>query len=360
VIKPTQDANKVIDNLGRSKGPDQLERGMKDAQEATEALGDETADTARKIEREFRDTYKGVGNDADDAFGKAKRGAQDFKEESVSTGKEVAASFSSVEDAIGGVQELAANALGGFGPAGVAAGLVAAAGIGLVTSGLQAQQEEADKLKEAFAGLYQGAVEEGRNYLDAAQIIGEVQSLIFDPERAGEYKRLLEEASRIGVDSSTYIRAIAGDEDAINVALEIGNAKRAERQEWAEKNLLAERETGEVTDEQGAAMDGVLAKLDTRQTLTEENKAAAELALQVEKDLDEATAEGNRKAKQAVDERGGALQAYADLAGSIPNPVLVPDIDATKAERKLQDIINRRRSEIEIGVRYRNGKEVMQ
>lgn len=327
----------VLANVrGFQAGTEDVERALDDVSDALDDVVREGDRGTDKLERSFgelaRDARK-HGDDVGDGLGrgfkKASDGAGEFKSEASQSLRETAASISSVEDGLDAVQEIAANGLGGFGPLGAAAGLGVAGAIGLVSSGLQDAQAEADELKARLAGAYQAAVEEGRNYLDEAQIIAEVNSLLFDPERADEYRRLREEAARIGVDESTYTRAIAGDEEAINVALQIGNDKRAERQAWAEKNLAPERETGERIDAQGRAMDAVLGKLRTRAELTEQNKAAAELALQVAEDINAETAAGNAAAKRAIDERGAALQAYADRAASIPNPVLVPRIDTS-------------------------------
>lgn len=362
IIKPVEDANKELKELGENRGPEQLERDLRDAQKTTEKLADETKGTARVIEREYRDSFRKVKASADDAHDGIKRGANEAKDEVTSTAREGAASFTGEWTDVGDVvQESLANAFAAFGPGGALVGILAAAGAGALITGLQTAQEDTDKLKQRFSDMYQSAAEEGRKFLDSAAIQGEALSLIFDPDRADEYKRLVDEASRIGVDSSTYIRAIAGDEDAINTALEIGNAKREERQEWAEKNLQAERDTGTITDEQGSAMDNVLAKLDTRLKLTDENKEKAALALQVEKDINDANAEGNRKAKEAIDVRGAALDEFARKAASIPNPVLVPDVDTRTADGKLSEFIRRYRSPLELSVIYKDqaGRQIL-
>src|SRR5690349_7362941 len=102
-------------------------------------MAKEGAQAGDKLERTFRDLAKDadsagrkVGTNLDDGFDKAKRGADDFKDEANSSLRETAASISSVEDGLGAVQEIAANAFVGFGPVGAGAGLVAALGFGLL------------------------------------------------------------------------------------------------------------------------------------------------------------------------------------------------------------------------------------
>lgn len=231
IIEPLEDAEKALEDLGKTKGPEQLERGMKDAQDQTERLGKETKQVADAIERDFRDSYKSVERSTDGA----RRGVEDLKSEAQQTGREAAASFKEPADALDALQELSANAFAGFGPAGMAAGLLGAAGIGLVTAEVLKQQEEAQRLQEYFAGAYRSAVEEGRKYIDQATIQKEAQDLIFNPERAGEYKRLQEDALRIGLDANTLILAQVGDQESLNAVLERTTQVRAEEKAAAEE-----------------------------------------------------------------------------------------------------------------------------
>ena len=350
IIKPLEDAEKALEELGNARGPDELEWGMRDAQKATEKLGDETKEVARDIEQEFRDAYRKTKQSADDAFDGVKRGANEAKDEVTSTAREGAASFTGEWSDVGDVvQESLANAFSGFGPGGALVGILAAAGAGALIEGLVTAQEEADELKSKFSEMYKTAAEEGRNFLDTAQVQAEAMDIIFNPDRAEEEVRLRKEAAALGLDASTYILAMAGDEVSINTALEIGNQKRQERRDWANENLVAERETGAVTDAQGAHMDTLLGQLEDRNRLTEENKAATELALEVEATLRERTAEGNAKAKAAIDERGKALQAYADQAASIPDPVLVPKLDTSGIFAEME-ALRRRKWSLSVGI----------
>lgn len=356
VIAPVKTSIEALDKLANSRGPEQLEDGMRDAQRQTERLGDEVKDTARDIEREFRDSYSGVKRSADDAHDGIKRGANEAKDEVTSTAREGAASFSGEWSDVGDVvQESLANAFSGFGPGGALVGILAAAGAGALITSLQDAQAESDALKEKFKDMYKSAAEEGRNYLDEAQIIAEANDLIFNPERAEEEKRLRKEAAALGLDASTYILAMAGDEEAINTALTIGNQKRQERRDWANENLAAERETGTITDAQGSHMDALLGKLQERKTLTDENKKAADLALEVESEVNRRAAEGNAASKEAIEQRGRDWQAFADRVAATPNPVLKPTIDTSGADAELSRFIARRRPQIEVDIFYKPG-----
>lgn len=218
LIDPLEDAADKLDELGKSKGPDRLESGMKDAQKATEKLDKEVKSTADAIEREFRDAYRDLKRSSEDGTDAAVEGMDDLRQEAGQSARETAASFSGSFDDIGSMaQEVAANAFAGFGPAGAAAGLAAAGGLGLVFAEMEAQKEQAEQLKARLSGLYQGALESGRDYIDQAQFVAESNDLRFNPDRANEWKQLQEDANKLGLTENEIIKANSGDLEALAV-----------------------------------------------------------------------------------------------------------------------------------------------
>lgn len=215
IIAPLEDAADKLDDLGKSKGPDKLEAGMKDAQKASEKLGKEVKSTADQIEREFRDSYKSVAKSSDEGMQAATEGVQDFKQEAEQSAKETAASFDgSFESIVGMVQETAAQALSGFGPLGVAAGLTAAAGIGLAVKGFD-DVNEAQKVTEAAGAEWANKfIESGQRVATAAQQTGSMVAIATDPEK---YKEATEAAEAWGVDVSTAMLAMSGNAPALKV-----------------------------------------------------------------------------------------------------------------------------------------------
>lgn len=216
VIDPLEDAQKELLALGKSRGPEQLERAMKDAERATERLGDETKDTARAIERDFRDAYRDVKRSSDDGMDGAKEGLDDFKQESQQTARESAASFDgSAESIVEAFQEVAANAFGGFGAAGQVAGIAAALGIGAAVAGFE-QVGEAEQASRERAGEWaQAYVEAGSRVLSAAITTAKAQDIATDPEK---YKTATENAKNWGVDVSVAIAAMSGETWALQAA----------------------------------------------------------------------------------------------------------------------------------------------
>lgn len=216
VIDPLEDAQKELLELGRARGPEQLERAMKDAEKATERLSDETKDTARAIEQEFRDAYRSVKRSSDDGMDGAKAGMEDFKQEANQTARESAASFDgSAESIVDVFQEIAANAFGGFGPAGAVAGLAAAAGIGLAMAGFENIQEAEEESKERAGEWAQAYIEAGAKVLSAATTTAVALDIAADPDR---FEKAKENAKNWGVDTAVAIAAMAGETWALNAA----------------------------------------------------------------------------------------------------------------------------------------------
>lgn len=146
------DAEKAGRDL-RDLGQD-TDRGSRDLED----FGNRADQTARDVDNAFdriaRSSRAGLRERLGDDADAAKRSLDDVKDEASQTARESAASFSGgADDITDAFQEVAANAFAGFGPAGAAAGLAAAVGLGVITSTLQNNAEEAEKLKERILEL---------------------------------------------------------------------------------------------------------------------------------------------------------------------------------------------------------------
>jgi hypothetical protein len=216
----------------------EMKKAGASVEDVTDALDDmarEGAQDGEKLERSFRElaqasraTGRKVGNDLDDGFDKAKRGADDFKDEANSSLRETAASITSVEDALGAVQEIAANAFVGFGPIGAGAGLVTALGLGLVLENLRAQGEAADEMKRRWADAYAAAAEAGRDFLDQQQIEDEARDIRFNTDRVNEYNQAVKDAAALNLAVNDVILARAGDEESLQLVVDETNRKYKE------------------------------------------------------------------------------------------------------------------------------------
>jgi hypothetical protein len=342
---------------------------VRDFQKGTDVAGDALDDVAdalddvvrdgdrasERLERSFRDIARAgskagddVGDDLRRGFKRAEDGAEEFKDEAQDTMRETAASISSVEDGLDAVQEIAANAFAGFGPAGAAAGLVAATGIGLVTAEIQSQIDKAAEFRDALTSAYKDAVTEGRAYLDEAQIIAAVHDIMFDEDKKSQYEQAIRDAETLGVTINDVLRAQAGDEEKINLLREAGR-------QLAEDSLDPKRTGVELTLAEAAELGHAVQRAEELKKLRDENVQRAERALEIQQEIADDETNGNTAAKRAIDQRGAALQAYADKAKSIPDPVLVPKLSTWQADGELSRFIAKQRDPITLSIFYKDG-----
>lgn len=228
------DVGRSLEDVGRDAKDagdqlrDELGDGAKDAardvERNLEDAGDAGKDSADKIEKSYRDMLdavsragKGVG---DSVSADVKRGADgageglgELKDEAASTARETAASFDGSADSIVDMfQETAANALGGFGPAGAAAGLLLAAGLGLAKAEWDKRAEE---METRTADMFADMLESGNKYLSESFISGQIEKIVTDAEDAVvKYSEAQKVAAATGLDLATVVRAYAGDMEA--------------------------------------------------------------------------------------------------------------------------------------------------
>lgn len=306
-----KDSEDAAEKLGGTSGPTDLERELKDTQRETEELASETKKTAAAIESQYRkagkDIEKGVGAGLDDAKSEAKQ-----------SGTEAAASFSGEWTDVGDfLQETVANGMSGFGPIGVAAGIAGAAGIGIITETILGQQEAADELKARLASAYQTAVEEGRNYLDQAQLFAEASDLMFNADRANEWKQVQEDALALGLDTNTVIAANAGATDEqrevqerINALLEDENSSYTSIREGTTN---VKDEVKSLADRWGTVIDA-----------TEEQKSKVEALSEFQKDAERAQRD---EIKRTADASQARYEAMAKRAKNPIEQTIVVNVD---------------------------------
>lgn len=231
-----------------AKGASDAEHALRDLEDAVGDTGrdgarqlDKVEDELKDVQRQSKRTQDAVG-DIDKGTRRAADGMDELKRESDSTAKEAAASWDGTAEGIGdALQEVAANAFAGFGPAGAVAGLAAAAGIGLATAAIQANDEAAQLSKERIADWADAYVEAGERVLPAMVTAARFQDIITDPERFAEAEK---NATDWGVSIETAIAAMAGNAGAIK---DVEAAVRGLKEEYE-----AAREAAPPIDEFGA------------------------------------------------------------------------------------------------------------
>lgn len=212
VEQALSDIESTLEDMARDgdKSVDKMSRGFRD-------LARDADRSADKIERNYKQAYRDVKRSADDLSTGGSKGFRKLgdagEEVSGELRQNLGETFSSFRGDLEDLPQIAQDTLGGLagsgalgGIAGLAATAAGAAGLGLIVASLEQQNEEAEKLKQRLSDAYTTAIEAGRDYIDEAQVIAELQSLMFDTDRAGEYNTLLEDQKRLGLD----IEVLAG------------------------------------------------------------------------------------------------------------------------------------------------------
>lgn len=238
VVKPLEDAEKALKNLGDTNVGKDIDRDLDAAQRATKNLKDETKDAANAIEREFRDAYRKVKDNADDAadgagrgFGRMRAAGEEVTQE---VGSNLGEAVSSIRGDLSDLGQVGQDTLGGLaatvagmGPAGLAGAFALAAGavgLGALTAGQEEAKEKQEALNESAAKFAEGYIEGIDGAISASQVFAEINSIATDPER---YKVAGTNAKNWGVDVSTAMRAMAGDATAIGTVEVALNRQKA-------------------------------------------------------------------------------------------------------------------------------------
>lgn len=217
LVDPLEDAADAFEDLEDAAKSADLDRELDKAQDASEDLSDELDDARDKLKK-LGFAAKDAGDDAKRGMKDAEDGVEEFRDEANSTAREAAASFDgSAESIADAFQEVAANALAGFGPAGAIAGLAAAAGIGLAVAGFEAVSEAEEESRERASEWADAYVEAGGRILNASQLVEKARSIITDPEA---YQQAEDNAKKWGVSESVALLAMAGDTNALAEAKE--------------------------------------------------------------------------------------------------------------------------------------------
>lgn len=247
LIEPLEDAVDALDALGKSRGPEQLERDLRDAQKATERLKDDTKDTARAIEQEYRDAYRKLKQSADDGYGKARQAADGFKDEAKQNFAEVASSF---DGSMSGLADGVQGTLGGLAtaiPGGVG---LALAGLGAVAGAVGNEwANTSEQIQEDWKAMYEDMAASGNAFLSEDLVQQKIRDLYADQGKRNEIQA---EANKLGLDAATVARAQAGDMEALTQvhsrATEIFNAEF----EATEKANRERQGTPELMSKEGA------------------------------------------------------------------------------------------------------------
>lgn len=229
-----------------AKASDKASKDIKDDAESAAKVIDRDLTTALKdVGDEAKTTGKTVGKNVKDGTDKAGEGMSELADESKSTAKEAAASFGSIEDAASALQEVAANAFVGFGPAGMAAGVVAAIGIGLAMSALQDNADKINENKEKMLDLAK-TIRDNGGVLTEADYIQQMDDYgyaiqdtkewfeIFQSDAVSGFEKLKKASDATGLSARDIFKGGFGNADEAKQTLGLVEQKLKDTKEKAE------------------------------------------------------------------------------------------------------------------------------
>ncbi len=337
-----------LDDVGRAAKDagqeiaDGIEDGLDDAGRAAKDAGDEigdrledgadkAADSADDLERKFSDAFDKVKADAqsagDDVGREVKRGTDEagegfdeLKDEAGSSGREAAASFSGeFDDITDFVQETAANAFSGFGPAGAAAGIAAALGLGVLTAEIEKAKERAQEAAENVGDLAGEMIDLGSTDRSAEQIRDALREAATEAEDGtNQLSEWADMAAAAGVSADDFALAMVGDTEAlVRVNEQLAESERevnaaAEEQEPVMEDLryTYRGAHGEVVHLR-TGIDEARGALEEQGTATDE---AARLFGLYQDSVDGGT-EANIRHEESMRELSEAVSDYLGSAG---------------------------------------------
>lgn len=292
---------------GKNRVKDELqdvEGSLDDVKTASDEQADATTDGFRKVEEAAKDA-----TDATDDLGAA-------AERTESKGDTLTTSF---KDGLLGVAGVAG------GVAGVVSTVLGKA-VDFVTDQIKNQINAAGEMKQAIVQAYQEAGAAGDTFLSKAQVTANALAIINDDIKRTNAQR---DAAAIGVDASTYIRAQAGEYEALKVVIEATTRAQEELNERPPSPADWE------TRAQQQALNNIIAQNRTLLALHEQGRENAEFTIQVTKDIEAAELARIDKTAAADQARYEALAAAQKKAANPPPIVQKVEVDTARASRDL-------------------------
>lgn len=253
-LKGTDDVEKALDDVASSL--DELAADTEaDAKKAADALETKFTSALKEVGTEAKSTGKKLGDDVKDGAKRAGDGIGNMKDESKQSIRETAASFGDITDGLDLIQEVAANAFVGFGPAGMAAGALAAIGIGLLKTSLDDSKEKADefidKVHEMSAALRETGGVAGTIADSMDDIVDQKEWFEFWQKLPIDRLQLMKQGvDEVGVSWSDVLVAAGGDLEAYDRVVNTTLKNQTEaNMDWTNSFLHSVKEQGTAVDE---------------------------------------------------------------------------------------------------------------
>lgn len=226
VLQPLSDVDKTLADMGKAgdHAGTQLEGAFRQQQDATKRLKTDITSLNDTIKQGSRSSSQAVVENTHHQTQAVEAGFDEMKNSAKTNAISTAASFNGSLDSIGGgVQGLVSEFTAGFGPAGLVAGTVAAAGIGLAVTAIDNATSAVQVDQQAVAALAQQYLDAGsdgkRAFSDVAQAVKDMATNT-DGSAIITLQDAFDTAGRAGADYKSVVDSIAeSDPQQIQQAL---------------------------------------------------------------------------------------------------------------------------------------------
>jgi len=217
-----RDAAKSGDKTGDALA-DGVDDGTDAARKSTEKLEKSFADLADASKKESKKAGDSIDTNVKKGTDGANASLDDMRGEASSVAGETASSFDGSADSIlGAFQDLTSKAFTGFGPAGEAAGLIAAVGIGAAVAVFQNGVEKTEEWRENVAELGTEMIDAGAlGELSMEKLADRIKELAVETDSSKDNLADISVlAERAGVPLDKLAEAYAGNTDGLDAMIE--------------------------------------------------------------------------------------------------------------------------------------------
>jgi hypothetical protein len=323
MVEPVADAQQALDDYvsaGTDAGQD-LTRSFETQQRATTELKSDIDKLNGSIRDGFKGSTRSAGGDVDSFRHRSEEGFSEIKDSARSNAIEVGASFTGgFDQALGGLQGFVAEFLAGFGPAGIIAGVGAAALLGTITAAIQGGQEAAEAQQQAIADLTTEYVEAGgagkRSFDDVKSSIESMASsdgsdVIITLQKAWQA------AKTAGGDYSQVVQAIATSDPVQIRRAQAAVDELGKAHERTNRTALGIRAAIPVNARAAAAVDELRGALNKAEHQADSAAKAQKLAAAAGLSQFALKAGEVSQLEQAFDEAAGGVDKYLKHEGKV-------------------------------------------
>lgn len=255
MVDPVKDAQGALEDYAKTGGGagDDLTHTFQQQQRQTTELKRDIDQLNSSIREGSAPAYRGAQKAGDEFTQHSHEGFEEIKDSAKSNAIEVGASFTGgFDQAAGGLQGFVAEFLAGFGPAGLIAGIAAAAGIGLLTAQIDAGTTATEDQKQAVSDLASEYIDAGATETrSVSQVVDALKQMAVQTDASQvSLADVRKQAELLGIPFQQLARAYVDGGNATQYAIDKTNQLLdAEKERLFQQQLATSQAGGAVPAE---------------------------------------------------------------------------------------------------------------